>query len=316
MEKVILFTHSQDIDGIGNIILTKLSSFGNIVTCVPCETFEITNEVSKYFEYGRLYSYDYIFITDLCIKEPLLSLIDNNEKLKGKIQILDHHKTEIEEGNDKYAFVNIIVEKDGIKESGTSLFYKYLIKHRLIERSSFLDEFVELTRQYDVWDWKKTNNQKARGLNILFETMGIDYYINKIIELSKEKTLEFDKECNNIIKEYNNKLLNNLNEVYKTYMEFYINIEGVKYNMGYIENPYYLRNEIPDYISLKHNIDVVMMNILDKDTISYRSINQNIDCSVIAKYFGGKGHKNAASSPKSNKTLEDFLKEEKLCYKQ
>ena len=63
------------------------------------------------------------------LKKMIVDEIDEDEYIRSHLITLDHHKTEIEEGNDKYDFVNIIVEKNGIKESGTSLFYKYLIKN-------------------------------------------------------------------------------------------------------------------------------------------------------------------------------------------
>lgn len=118
--KVLLFTHSQDIDGMGCAILAR-KAFGEY-TLVPTKTFDITANVKRYIDDKSIYEYDKVFVTDLCIKEPLLGIIDNNDMLKEKIIVLDHHKTEIEEGNNKYSFVNIIVEENGIKVSGTKLF--------------------------------------------------------------------------------------------------------------------------------------------------------------------------------------------------
>ena len=91
---------------------------------------------------------------------------------------MDHHKTEIEEGNNKYDFVNIIIENNmGVKESGTSLFYKYLLDNNYLEESKILNEIVQWTRQYDVWDWQKENNYNAKKLHILFETLGYKKYL-------------------------------------------------------------------------------------------------------------------------------------------
>ena len=119
--KVLLFTHSQDIDGMGCALLAN-KAFKDY-TLVPTKTFDITKNVKEYIDNKKIYDYDQIYVTDLCIKEPVLKQIDEDEVLRNKLIVLDHHKTEIEEGNNKYDFVNIIVEEDGIKQSGTNLFY-------------------------------------------------------------------------------------------------------------------------------------------------------------------------------------------------
>ena len=172
--KVLLFTHSQDIDGMGCAVLAR-KAFGDY-TLVPTKTFEITKNVENYIKSKKIYDFDKIYVTDLCIKEPVLKFMDNDEILKNRLLVLDHHKTEIEEGNNKYDFVNIIVQKNGRKESGTSLFYNYLIQNNYLQRSNILDELVEWTRQYDVWDWESKNNINARNLHVLFEVLGYDAY--------------------------------------------------------------------------------------------------------------------------------------------
>lgn len=45
--KVLLFTHEQDIDGIGSVLLAKKAF--NKLTYIPCKTFEIDAQVKKIF---------------------------------------------------------------------------------------------------------------------------------------------------------------------------------------------------------------------------------------------------------------------------
>lgn len=80
--KVLLFTHKNDIDGMGNAVLSRLV-FSD-VDYVLCGTFDLTKNVMKYIEDGSIYDYDFIFVTDLCMEEPLLSMIDGDERLKAK----------------------------------------------------------------------------------------------------------------------------------------------------------------------------------------------------------------------------------------
>ena len=64
--KILLFTHEQDIDGMGNVILAK-QAFKNL-DYIPCKTFDITKNVQKTIDDKSIYEYDQIFVTDLCIK--------------------------------------------------------------------------------------------------------------------------------------------------------------------------------------------------------------------------------------------------------
>lgn len=123
--KVLLFTHKSDIDGMGNVVLAKLSF--SEVDYVLCETFNLQNEVSKYYDNGSIYNYDKIFITDLWLEEPTLSKIANDKQLKDKFFVFDHHESE---GDfNKYPFTTIRISDDQGLCSGTSLFYEYFKQH-------------------------------------------------------------------------------------------------------------------------------------------------------------------------------------------
>ena len=57
-----------------------------------------------------------------------------------------------------------------------------------------MDEFVELTRQHDTWEWRNIyNNEKSRELSILFDALGYDGYISLMTEkLRTEKIFDFN----------------------------------------------------------------------------------------------------------------------------
>ena len=177
--KVLLFTHKNDIDGIGNVILSKLAF--NKVNYVLCETFDLQQKVTDFIMTKEIYEYDKIFITDLCLGEDLLFVISNDDKLKNKFQIIDHHKTYDNEKYTKYPFVKVQLKNDKGLCCGTSLFYEYLIKNNYLAESNIISEFVELTRQHDTWEWKNIyNNEKSRELAILFDALRIEGYITFI----------------------------------------------------------------------------------------------------------------------------------------
>lgn len=311
--KVLLFTHSQDIDGIGCAILAT-KAFKDL-KIEPTKTFDITSNVKKYIDSKEIYKYDKIYVTDLCIKEPVLEFIDNDKELKEKLLVLDHHKTEIEEGNNKYDFVNIIVENNGLKESGTSLFYKYLLENNYLKQSKILDEVVEWTRQYDVWDWQKENNYNAKKLHILFETLGLEKYLElmnyKVENLEK---LEFNDFEIGIISEFERNVMKDITEILEEIKIVTLNINNSNYRVGYIMSPYKYRNDINEFIINKgnpYNIDAIGMIMTDIDTVSYRQV-KDYDVSIIAKYFGGKGHVGASSNSQDNELFKKMLEENNI----
>ena len=194
--KVLLFTHKNDIDGMGNAVLAKLA-FSD-VDYVLCGTFDLTKNIMKYIEDGSIYDYDFIFVTDLCLEDPVLSRIANDDRLKNIILNFDHHKTFMDEKYTKYDFINVCVSDSKGLCCGTSLFYEYLVSNGYIEGDTLvIKEFVELTRQHDTWEWKNIyNNEKARELATLFDVIGCDGYINMMIkklENNENKSFEFEK---------------------------------------------------------------------------------------------------------------------------
>lgn len=306
--KVLLFTHEQDIDGMGSIILS-LQTFKNL-KYVPCKTFEITKKVQEYVDNKEIYNYDRIFVTDLCIKEPLLSKINDDEVLRNKIIVLDHHKSEIVEGNDKYDFVNIIVENEKGKTSGTSLFYDYLISQGLLIPTPCLDELVEMTRQYDTWEWAKIyNNIKARSLHLLFEQVGYKKYIEKVCNIiSTKDTFEFNENDLKIIENFDIKLKEDVPLILNNMKIKTLVIDNVPYKIGFVISPYKYRNDLSEIIKENniYDIDLVGIIMTDTDTVSYRCV-KDVDASKVGVYFGGKGHKGAASNLKSNEKFLDIL---------
>jgi len=302
--KVLLFTHKNDIDGMGNAILSRLA-FDN-VDYVLCETFDLHEKVSNYINTEKIYEYDKIFITDLCLDEELLSLINSDIKLKNKFQIIDHHKTYDNEKYTKYPFVRIKLRNDKGLCCGTSLFYEYLIDNNLLTKSNIIDEFVELTRQHDTWEWKNIyNNEKARELAILFDALGIEGYINFIYDkLKTENKFKFNNIETILI---NNKKIV-INDAIEGYLQkmYYREILGMKAAIIFIN--YEFRNEFAEYLrENKYDIDFVMMISLDRGVVAYRSVNKNVSVRKVAEYFNGKGHDAAATNPITSEHKEKIL---------
>lgn len=305
--KVLLFTYKSDIDGMGNVVLAKLA-FDN-VNYVLSETFNLQNEISKFYEDGSIYNYDMIFVTDLWLEEPTLTKVAKDKKLQGKFFVFDHHKSALEGNFNKYDFTTIRISDEKGLCSGTSLFYEYLIENGfLLKEEILIKEFSELTRKYDTWEWKtKYNDETPHELTLLFDSVGCDGYIKLMIEKLQEKSSEFKfNELEKILiankrQQVLEKLKNYASKV------IYKEVMGLKAGIVFIDYEY--RNDLAEYFR-KQNLDMdfAMLIALDYGTISYRNIKDNINVRLIAEAMGGKGHDKASSSSISEEQKKNLIK--------
>ena len=303
--KVLLFTHEQDIDGMGSVIL-GMAAF-NEFDYIPCKTFEIDNNVKKTIDDKSIYKYDQIFVTDLCLHEPLLTYINNDRELRDKIIVLDHHKTEIV--NSKYDFVNVILECSKGPTSGTYLFYEYLIYYNYLNRKDVYEELAELTRQYDTWDWVKYDNYKARNLHLLFEQVGYKRYIEIMNNIIKNNnSIIFSSDEIKIINDWENKFKLESKTILDSMIVYNVNIDNIEYKIGYMYTPYKYRNDLNELVRKNniYDVDLIGMFFPNMDVVSYRGV-KDIDVSIIPTYFGGKGHKGAGTNPINNERFSKVL---------
>lgn len=303
--KVLLFTHKNDIDGMGNAILAQLAF--KEVDYELCGTFDLTSSVESYFEGDKIYQYDRIYVTDLCLEDPVLSKVAMDSKLEGKVLVFDHHKTFTDPKYTSHKFVTVKIEDEKGLCCGTSLFYKHLVSEGLIDKDNkCISEFVELTRQHDTWEWRNIyNNEKSRELSILFDALGYDGYISLMTEkLRKEDVFEFDS-MERILIDNRKKQIALKCEYYKDKI-IYREILGMKAGIVFITYEY--RNELAEYFrENKFDMDFTMMIALDPGVVAYRSVREGKAVRPVAELFGGKGHDKAATNPITDETISKIL---------
>ena len=303
--KVLLFTHKNDIDGMGNAILAQLAF--SEVDYELCGTFDLTSSVESYFEKDKIYHYDRIYVTDLCLEDPILSKVAMDSKLEGKVLVFDHHKTFTDPKYTSHKFVTVKIEDEKGLCCGTSLFYKHLVSEGLIDKDNkCISEFVELTRQHDTWEWRNIyNNEKSRELSILFDALGYDGYISLMTEkLRKEDIFEFDS-MERILIENRKKQIALKCEYYKDKI-IYREILGMKAGIVFITYEY--RNELAEYFrENKFDMDFTMMIALDPGVVAYRSVREGKAVRPVAELSGGKGHDKAATNPITDEMVSKIL---------
>ena len=297
--KVLLFTHKNDIDGMGNAILAQLA-FKEV-------DYDLTSSVESYFEGDKIYQYDRIYVTDLCLEDPVLSKVAMDSKLEGKVLVFDHHKTFTDPKYTSHKFVTVKIEDEKGLCCGTSLFYKHLVSEGLIDKDNkCISEFVELTRQHDTWEWRNIyNNEKYRELSILFDALGYDGYISLMTEkLRKEDIFEFNS-MERILIDNRKKQIALKCEYYKDKI-IYREILGMKAGIVFITYEY--RNELAEYFrENKFDMDFTMMIALDPGVVAYRSVREGKAVRPVAELFGGKGHDKAATNPITDEMISKIL---------
>ena len=305
--KVLLFTHKNDIDGMGSAVLAKLAF--EQVEYILCETFEVQEQVRKYLESGKIYDYDMVFVTDLWLEEPMFSKVASDEKLVEKFFLFDHHKSSF--GHNHVAPFKIVLkveDNDGLC-CGTSLFYKFLVENDYLASYNIDQDFVELTRQHDTWEWKtKFNNEKSRELSILFDALGAEDYIQQIFEKisieDPEHKFDFD--------EYERTLIENrkniIDENVQLYAQKLIYKEVMGMKAGITFGNYEFRNELGEYLrENNYDMDFLMIVALDRKTISYRSVKDNVNVGDVAVAMGGKGHDKAGTNELSDEQIQSII---------
>lgn len=297
--KVLLFSHKSDIDGLGSVVLGKVA-FNDFTYELFEDVGDLELKFRKYINSNYFDQFDIIFITDLALYDPSLSMVANSS-LKEKVLVFDHHQASIDKGYGNYDFTTIYEIRDGKKKCGTELFYEYLIDNNLIKANKCSDYFVECTRLEDTWDWINDQiiGEKAHDLAILYNVLGRDNYIETMVEkLINNEDFFYTKKEENLIenkkKEYERVLYDISQEA-----DYFTDSNDDNFAVMFCDYQY--RNEIPDYIlnhGNPHNIKYLIVVAYDKGEYgqkSYRRVDSNYNVNNIAKAHGGGGHPGSAA---------------------
>lgn len=290
MNKICLITHSADPDGAFPIILSRLV-FEN-VDDFSCEVREVDQTLTDVLESNV--EYDTIYITDLNITEEMAIKIDCDETLREKIKIFDHHASS--EFLNKYSFENVVVEENGRKECGATLFYKHvkeITSNPILERES-LKTMIELIREMDTFDFLEENKQLALNFGNLYGIYGRERFIEHFTDFIKENS-EFK------LSEIEKQLIEIEEERIKRYIEEKLErvkkatIGGIRVGISFAESN---RSTLGHAIAerMQDEVDIAVVINVDK-SVSYRAEKDEVDVSVLAVPNGGGGHKHASGSP-------------------
>ncbi|MGM0776246.1 MAG: DHH family phosphoesterase [Bacillota bacterium] len=298
-----LYTHN-DLDGVGCGIVARIA-FGKDVEVRYNSVMGLDYQIEKLLENEKNIKDDFLMITDLSVNDENLIRLDDLAKGGGNIRLIDHHKTALHFNDYSWGRVKVQYE-DGRLTAATSLLYEYLQEHEMIQPSQALDEFVELVRQYDTWEWDQNENIKAKNLNDLFFMISIEEFEEKMTErIMNSDTFEFD--------EFEQKLLNMEEKKIERYVrrkkrEMIQTFIG-EYCTGIVHAESY-HSELGNELGKEYpHIDYIAILNLGGKKISFRTIHDHVDVSAVAGKFGGGGHAKASGCSMGKDAYKLFVQD-------
>lgn len=299
---VIKLKSHDDLDGRVPGILAKLA-FGDKVDVNYCSNNYIDTAISNFFNKKQKEN-TFLCITDISVNEENEKRIEEKYKKDGKVLLLDHHVTA--EHLNKYEWANVkSVYDDGRKTAATSMFYEYLVQNGYLERTNALDEFVELVRQYDTWEWEKKGNFKAKRLNDLLFIVGGEEFESSMIKklTSNQESFSLDEGEEKILDIEEKKIERYIHHKRKEMKQFKWN----DYCFGVVYGEQY-HSEMGNILGQQHPyLDaIVIINITDRK-LSFRTIHDGVDVSKIAGFYGGGGHPKASGCKLTKEAFNAFV---------
>lgn len=296
-----LFSHN-DLDGVGCGIIAKLA-LGNQVSVSYNSIARLNHSVAHFLENAT--GNERLIITDLSVNE------DNEKKINeyvaggGKALLIDHHKSALHLNEHSWAAVTV-EQEDGKLTSATSLLYDYLVEQGLLTKTKSADEFVELVRQYDTWEWDANQNFMAKQLNDLFFMISIEEFEEKILsKLEDDEPFQFDEIESKLLHVEESRVTRYINrkkrEVYQMTIDDHL--VGVVHAENYHSE---LGNELSKEFT---HLDYIAMVMVGGKRISLRTIHDNVDVSEIAALYDGGGHRKASGCNLTEKAFKQFVEQ-------
>lgn len=299
-----VFTHT-DLDGVvsGEMIVNVYKKLGYGVTVSNCGYNNLEETVSEFLDLGMANKYEYIYMTDLSVKDELLN--ERIEKEIGdKFVLLDHHETALWL-NDKYEWSQVKVSyKDGRLTSGTSLVRDYLLKNGVLEQVKVGSDklfyntlqIAEVVRLYDTWEWAKTKDEKeglnAKRLNDLMYMVGISKFKKRLQGLKLQGTLT--KEEVAMLEGIELKYKQQYEKNKKGLFDYVMKGHDKYYNMGVVFADDFVSELGNDLAKEFSELDGIMLINGNRRQASLRTEKDDVNVAKIAEVYGGGGHQKAS----------------------
>lgn len=295
-----LFTDS-DLDGLGCGLLAKIA-FGESANVAYCSYRNLNERVERFIDNPHNKQAK-VYITDLAVNAHVEKKLANRFKKGSHVQMIDHHATAMHFNDHEWGFVQAEYDS-GKKTCATSLYYEFLIKEKKITATKALDDFVELVRQYDTWEWEKNDNKAAKRLNDLFFILGLEHFETEMLErmkhtegfsLSDKEELILDLED----KKIERYIFSKNRQIVQTFVDDYC--VGIIYAEQYLSE---LGNALA---KLNPHLDLIAMVNVGTRKVGFRTIYDDVDVSKFAQKYDGGGHPKASGCALYDETFSLYV---------
>ncbi len=266
-----------------------------------CNYDNIEDKLKESIDKQEMIDYDIVILSDLNIsKEIAIKYYETCSRCGKLFYIVDHHKKSIDNGLNELDFADIYISKGTKLTCGVELIYDLYVK--LCGKSNYmLEEYIEIVRQYDTWDWMRLNNNIPKKWNMLYYIISKEDFCSRVLAKISKGNLSFEYVESEILEIEENRKDMYIKQKIKTIEK--IKLDG--YNCAVVFAEQYI-NELAEKISNDNSIDIVI--ILGANTISFRT-EKMIDVNEIAKKYGGGGHSKAAGATISKEAKDKYIKE-------
>ncbi len=294
-----LYTHN-DLDGVSCGIVAKLAFDGNVENRY-CSVTGLDYQIARFLEKPNLE--DTVFITDLSVNEENEKKLDEYTRKGGKVQLIDHHITALHFNHYNWGKVKVQYD-DGRLTSATSLFYEYLKAEGFITPTVAIEQFVELVRQYDTWEWDQNENMDAKRLNELFFMLSIEDFEERMMErLKKDETFSFNEFEEKLLALEEEKIQRYIRKKRRELVQAFIG----EYCVGIVHAESY-HSELGNELGKENpHLDYIAIVSVGGKRISLRTIHDHIDVSQIAIKYAGGGHAKASGCTLTPEAYELFV---------
>lgn len=264
--KNLLITHSNCMDGIGCMIVSKM--------CLKNVDIIETNYsyVDDMFEDLNKDDYDAIIFADMSVVNTDLSPYKN-------IIMVDHHETALPQHDpDNFKFIDVRACGAYLLKCFFSIYYG--------KDLSFLDDFSDLMNDYDMWYHMDPRSKDIKKLHIAYDRTK---FINKFAgRIKKDGVITFDEEDKLEIIKYNEDLKNTLDDL--EYTEKYKKI-AIFSSDNYVND---ITHHFIETVGLQYAICIFPASKTGHHVSIRSSSKSKKNLGNLLKKYGGGGHAHAA----------------------
>ncbi|MED4203988.1 DHH family phosphoesterase [Neobacillus mesonae] len=296
-----LFT-DIDLDGLGCGVIAKIA-FGEQAKVSYCSYRNLNQRVDAFISNHENDKED-TYITDLAVNMEIEKKLAERYNAGKHIRVIDHHVTAMHFNQYEWGNVNPEYE-NGKKTCATSLFYDYLIEHGMMERNQTLEEFIDLVRQYDTWEWDENNNLAAKRLNDLFYIMNREQFEEEMIKrISGNKgSFTFTDTETMILDIEEKKIQRYIQSKSRQMVQSFIG----EYCVGIVHAEQHLSELGNALNNLNPHLDMIALLNVGTKKIGFRTIHDDVNVAEFAKTYGGGGHPKASGADLSADVFKAFV---------